>query len=221
MINLHNSWKSVLSEEISKSYFADLLKFVEDERKKFNIFPPSDKVFNAFNLTLPKSIKVVILGQDPYHGKGQAEGLAFSVPDNIKRPPSLRNIMKEIEEDSGISNNDKNCLTKWANQGVLLLNATLTVREASAGSHQKMGWENFTDQVISKISSDLDNIVFLLWGKFAWNKEKLIDNKRHFILKSTHPSPLSAYRGFLGCKHFSETNKILEKIGKEKIDWKL
>lgn len=221
MDTLPDYWKEILSEEISKSYFTDLLHFVEEERLRYKIFPPEDKVFNAFRYTTPQNLKVVILGQDPYHGEGQAEGLAFSVPNNIKRPPSLRNIMKEVEEDTGISNPEKNCLGKWAKQGILLLNATLTVREAAAGSHQKMGWEYFTNFVIKKISTDFNDVVFLLWGRYAWEKEKFIDNDKHFILKSTHPSPLSAYRGFLGCRHFSEANRILKSIGKEEIDWKL
>ncbi len=221
MDRLPDSWKNLLSEEISKDYFTDLLDFVEEERLQFNIFPPKVKVFSAFEYTTPQNLKVVILGQDPYHGEGQAEGLAFSVPDNIKRPPSLRNIMKELEDDTGISNSENNCLVPWAKQGVLLLNATLTVRESSAGSHQKKGWEDFTNFVIEKISADFENVIFLLWGRFAWDKEKYIDNNKHFVLKSTHPSPLSAYRGFLGCKHFSEVNRILKRLEKTEIDWKL
>lgn len=221
MERVPDSWQALLSEEIRKDYFTDLLSFIESERAKLNIFPPKGKVFSAFDLTSPQNVKVVILGQDPYHGEGQAHGLAFSVPDSIKRPPSLRNIMKEIEEDIGISNPHKNCLDFWAKQGVLLLNATLTVQESKAGSHQKKGWEEFTDFVIRKISKELDGVVFLLWGKFAWGKEKEIDSSKHYILKSTHPSPLSAYRGFLGCKHFSKTNRILKGSGRQVINWKL
>lgn len=221
MNRLPDSWKEILSEEISKDYFTDLLNFVQTERLNYKIFPPEDKVFNAFKFTTPQNLKVVILGQDPYHGEGQAEGLAFSVPDSIKRPPSLRNIMKELEDDTGISNSERNCLIGWAKQGILLLNATLTVRESSAGSHQKKGWEDFTNFVIKKISSDFEEVIFLLWGKFAWDKEKYIDSSKHYILKSTHPSPLSAYRGFLGSRHFSEVNKILKGLNKPEIDWKL
>lgn len=185
------------------------------------MFPPGNKIFSAFNHTPFDKVKVVILGQDPYHGEGQAHGLSFSVPEGIAKPPSLVNIFKEINADLGLPIPTTGNLEKWADQGVLLLNATLTVRANLAGSHQKKGWENFTDAAIKKLSKKRENLVFILWGRFAQNKEVLIDAGKHCILKSAHPSPLSAYNGFFGCRHFSKTNEYLRSKGIGEIDWRL
>ena len=194
---------------------------MEIERKNFTIFPENDALFNAFNQTNLDGLKVVILGQDPYHGKGQAHGLSFSVPNGVKTPPSLRNIFKELQSDLNLPISTNGNLNTWAKQGVLLLNSTLTVREKQAGSHQNLGWEEFTDSIITKISTEKEGIIFLLWGAFAQKKSILIDEKKHHILTAAHPSPFSAYRGFLGCKHFSKTNKILIKNNQKPINWKL
>jgi uracil-DNA glycosylase len=210
-----------MKEEFEKDYFSILNQFLKQEYKEQTIFPEKKLIFNALNSTPFNKVKVVIIGQDPYHGKGQAHGLSFSVTEGIKTPPSLVNIFKEIESDLKINNHGKGDLTKWAKQGVLLLNATLTVRENTAGSHQNKGWEQFTDQIISTISEERKDLVFLLWGKFAQNKTKLIDKNKHHILMSSHPSPLSSYRGFLGCKHFSECNNILKRENKTEINWQL
>ncbi len=220
-IEIEESWREILYEEFEKNYMKELKEFLINEKKHHTIYPKATEIFNAFNLTPLDNVKIVILGQDPYHGEKQAHGLSFSVPRGIKPPPSLVNIYKEIEEDLGITNYDNGDLTLWANQGVLLLNVTLTVRANNAGSHQNKGWEKFTDKVISTISDKKKGVIFLLWGKFAQNKEKLIDTYKHHILKSSHPSPLSAYRGFFGCKHFSKTNRILQKQGKSEIKWQL
>mgnify|MGYP005643405703 FL=1 len=219
--DIEESWKVVLQNEFEKKYIKNLKQFLTNEKEKYQIFPKGTEIFNAFNSTPFHKLKVVILGQDPYHGEGQAHGLSFSVPKGVKTPPSLVNIFKEIEEDLKINNHGKGDLTKWAEQGVLLLNATLTVRSNMAGSHQNKGWEQFTDKVISTISEEREGIIFLLWGRFAQNKSKLIEKSKHHILMSSHPSPLSSYRGFLGCKHFSECNKILKKENKTEINWKL
>jgi uracil-DNA glycosylase len=214
-------WKKVLAEEFDSSYFISLKEFLIDEKKKYTVYPPGKLIFNAFEHTPFDKIKVVILGQDPYHGPGQAHGLCFSVPQGIAPPPSLVNIFKEIKNDLGIEIPAHGNLEKWADQGVLLLNATLTVRANQAGSHQGKGWENFTDAVIKKISEYKTGIIFLLWGKFAQAKENLIDSRKHYILKAAHPSPLSVYNGFTGCKHFSKTNEILQRHGYIPINWKL
>jgi uracil-DNA glycosylase len=218
---IEESWKEVLQEEFKAEYFSRLKSYLVEEKNKFLVYPPGSQIFNAFQFTPFEMVKVVILGQDPYHGKGQAHGLCFSVPDDIPKPPSLVNIFKELNNDIGIEIPPNGNLEKWALQGVLLLNATLTVRANQAGSHQNKGWETFTDSVIKSISTNLHHVIFLLWGSYAQAKEILIDTNRHFILKSAHPSPLSAYRGFFGCKHFSKTNIILRQIGKEEIDWSL
>ena len=218
---LEKSWENKMKKEFEKDYFSILNQFLKQEYKEQTIFPEKKLIFNALNSIPFNKVKVVIIGQDPYHGKGQAHGLSFSVTEGIKTPPSLVNIFKEIESDLKINNHGKGDLTKWAKQGVLLLNATLTVRENTAGSHQNKGWEQFTDQIISTISEERKDLVFLLWGKFAQNKAKLIDKKKHHILVSSHPSPLSSYRGFLGCKHFSECNNILIRDNKTEINWQL
>ena len=220
-LHLNNDWIEFLQDELESYSFKLILKKVDLERKRFVIFPKNELVFYAFNKTPLSKVKVVILGQDPYHGKNQAHGLSFSVPNRIKNPPSLRNIFKEIKSDLEIPISENGDLTSWAKQGVLLLNAILTVREKEAGSHQKMGWENFTNAVISKLSTDKEGVVFLLWGAFAQKKADLIDSKRHYILQTSHPSPFSAYRGFLGCKHFSKTNEILTINNQKPIDWNL
>ena len=218
-ILLSDSWKKLLSSEINAPYFADLLHFLADEKKSHRIFPPEKEIFNAFNLTPLEKIKVVIIGQDPYHGIGQAHGLCFSVNDGVKFPPSLKNIFKELQSDLDIQIPLSGNLTHWAEQGVFLLNNTLTVREKTPTSHQKKGWEEFTDTVIKLISEQKSGVVFLLWGSFAQSKENLIDTTKHQILKAAHPSPFSAHRGFLGCKHFSKTNKILIQQGKTPINF--
>ncbi len=220
-LHLNNDWIEFLQDELTSDSFKLILKKVDLERKGFIIFPKNKLVFYAFNKTPLSKVKVVILGQDPYHGKNQAHGLSFSVPNGITVPPSLRNIFKELQEDLKLTPPENGNLTKWTEQGVLLLNSTLTVREKEAGSHQKLGWESFTDSVISKLSSKKNGIIFLLWGAYAQKKSVLIDTKKHYILKTTHPSPFSAYRGFLGCKHFSRTNEILTKNNQKPIDWNL
>ena len=218
---IEESWKRVLSGEFEKDYFVDLKSFLVEERLKYRIFPAGSLIFNAFNRTPFDKVRVVILGQDPYHGEGQAHGLCFSVPMGIKPPPSLKNIFKELEDDLGISAPDHGNLEKWADQGVLLLNATLTVRENTAGSHQKKGWETFTDEVIHTLSKQKEGLIFVLWGNYAIAKKSLIDAGRHHILTAAHPSPFSAYNGFFGCKHFSKINQLLVMAKKEPIDWKL
>jgi uracil-DNA glycosylase len=218
---IEESWKQVLWDQFHKDYFLNLKSFLVEERKHFTVFPPGPSIFNAFNLTPFQSVRVVILGQDPYHGPGQAHGLCFSVPKGIQQPPSLVNIFKEINNDMGIPIPSHGNLEKWANQGVLLLNATLTVRAHQAGSHQNRGWEQFTDEAIRALAEQRENIVFMLWGAYAHNKVKLIDTRKHFILKAPHPSPLSVYRGFMGCKHFSTTNQLLKSKGLKEIDWSL
>lgn len=215
------SWKEALKEEFSKPYFAELKEFLLEEKAKYAIYPPGSQIFNAFKLTPFDQVRVVLLGQDPYHGPGQAHGLCFSVPKGVPPPPSLVNIFKEIQKDLGIPVPTSGCLDKWARQGILLLNATLTVRANQAGSHQKKGWENFTNAVISKLSEKRAGLIFLLWGRFAQEKEALIDTNRHYVLKAAHPSPFSAYNGFFGCRHFSKTNELLNKHGLEEIDWRL
>lgn len=216
---IEESWLEALRDDFESSYFQDLKHFLKEEVKTQKIYPPGTQIFSAFNLTPLTAVKVVIIGQDPYHGPGQAHGLCFSVPEGIALPPSLLNIYKEIQADLGIPVPKTGNLEKWAKQGVLLLNATLTVRSGMAGSHQGKGWEIFTDNVIKTVSDLRAGIVFLLWGKYAQNKEELIDKEKHFVLKAPHPSPLSASRGFFGCKHFSQTNELLSQNGLGSIDW--
>lgn len=218
---IESSWKEILREEFSKQYFLELKEFLVDEKSKHTVYPPGSQIFNAFNLTPFEDVRVVLLGQDPYHGQGQAHGLCFSVSRGIKPPPSLVNVFKEIESDLGIPVPGHGCLEKWARQGVMLLNATLTVRANQPGSHQRKGWETFTNAVIEQLSAKRVGLVFLLWGKFAQEKEAIIDTNRHYILKASHPSPYSAYNGFFGCRHFSKTNEILARHGLQEIDWRL
>ena len=218
-IDIEPSWYNVLREEFEKEYFSKLKEFLIQEKKAYKIFPPGKDIFNAFNHTPFDKVKVVIIGQDPYHGDGQANGLCFSVNPGIKIPPSLKNIFKEIENDTGKPTPTSGDLSNWSKQGVLMLNATLTVRRKSPGSHQGKGWEIFTDECIRKISLKKEGVVFLLWGSFAQKKVDLIDTNKHHILTATHPSPFSAHRGFLGCKHFSKTNALLEQQNKTKISW--
>ena len=218
---IEKEWLEVLRSEFEKPYFAELKAFLTEEKKQYRVYPPGSRIFAAFDYTPFSKVKVVILGQDPYHGDGQAHGLCFSVPDGISLPPSLVNIYKELSTDLGIAVPKSGNLENWARQGVLLLNATLTVRANQAGSHQRHGWENFTDEVIRQLSARHTGLVFILWGSYAQAKEALIDTSRHFILKAVHPSPLSVYRGFFGCRHFSKTNALLMQAGKEPVDWKL
>lgn len=218
-IKIEESWKQLLSGEFNKPYFVQLTQFVKSEYSNHPIYPPGKLIFNAFDKCPFDEVKVVILGQDPYHEPGQAHGLCFSVPEGIAFPPSLQNIFKEVSTDIQQPIPASGNLEHWANQGVLLLNATLTVRAHQAGSHQKKGWETFTDRVIQLLSESGEHIVFLLWGAYAQKKEVLIDQNKHLILKSVHPSPLSAYRGFFGNQHFSKTNQYLAKNGKEPIHW--
>ena len=218
-VKIEKSWKEVLQTEFDKPYFENLVGFVKQEYASHTIFPPAGQIFNAFNTCPFNNVKVVILGQDPYHGPRQAHGLCFSVNDGIQFPPSLQNIFKEINSDLGIPMPKSGNLTRWAEQGVLLLNATLTVRASQAGSHQGRGWEEFTDAVIKIISEKAENVVFILWGSYAIKKKALIDASKHCILTAPHPSPLPSYRGFFGCKHFSQTNTYLTSKGKTPIEW--
>ncbi|HEX2936808.1 MAG TPA: uracil-DNA glycosylase [Bacteroidales bacterium] len=218
---IHESWKEVLFDEFNKPYFADLKKFLVEEKASYAVYPPGNLIFNAFNQTPFDQVKVVLLGQDPYHGRGQAHGLCFSVPLGIAAPPSLVNIFKEIQTDIGLPVPNHGNLEAWAKQGVLLLNATLTVRANQALSHQNKGWETFTNRVIQALSERKKGLVFLLWGRNAKAKEAFIDTSKHFILKAAHPSPFSADSGFFGCRHFSKTNEILQRQSITPIDWKL
>ncbi|MBI3502580.1 MAG: uracil-DNA glycosylase [Bacteroidetes bacterium] len=217
---IEESWKEVLQEEFKSDYFKILKEFLVEEKKKHIIYPPASKIFACFNDTPFNKVKVVILGQDPYHGQGQANGLCFSVSHGIQQPPSLQNIFKELHDDLGIPIPKTGNLENWAKQGVLLLNATLTVRANQAGSHQKQGWENFTDAAIRALSEKRKGLVFLLWGRFAQAKEILIDKSKHHVLKAPHPSPFSVHSGFFGCKHFSKANEFLRHEGMEEIDWR-
>jgi len=218
---IEDSWKEVLSDEFQKPYFQALKQFLTEERAQHTIYPPGKLIFNAFDQTPFSKVKVVLLGQDPYHGSGQAHGLCFSVPRGISAPPSLVNIFKEIKDDMGIPIPMHGNLESWSKQGVLLINATLTVRANTPLSHHKKGWETFTDRVIELLSEKKNGVVFLLWGNNAKVKEQLIDSSKHFVLKAAHPSPFSAFNGFFGCKHFSKTNELLIKQSLEPIDWKL
>lgn len=218
-VKIASTWKSLLSEEFDKPYFRELTAFVRDEYKTQTIYPRGLDIFKAFDRCDFDNVKVVIIGQDPYHGPGQANGLSFSVCDGMRFPPSLLNIFKEIREDLGKPIPTSGDLERWAKQGVLLLNATLTVKANSPGSHQNKGWETFTDAVIKKISDEKEGIVFLLWGAYAQKKGEIIDRNKHLVLMSAHPSPFSADRGFFGCKHFSKANAYLKSKGRQEIDW--
>lgn len=220
--NIHESWKNALADEFQKPYFQALKSFLVAEKKGGQkVFPPGKLIFNAFDSTPFDQVKVVILGQDPYHGPGQAHGLCFSVQEGVATPPSLKNIYKELASDIGFEIPNHGHLQKWAGQGVLLLNAILTVRAHQAASHRNKGWEEFTDAAIRKLNEEREGLVFLLWGGFAKRKASMIDASKHHILKSAHPSPLSAYNGWFGCKHFSQTNEYLKSQGKSEIDWSL
>jgi uracil-DNA glycosylase len=218
-VKIETSWKSALQSEFDKDYFVRLTDFVRNEYKTKLTFPPSALIFNAFDQCPFDKVKVVIIGQDPYHGDGQAHGLCFSVADGVAFPPSLLNIFKEIERDLGIAKPTSGNLIRWAQQGVLLLNATLTVQAHAAGSHQGRGWETFTDVAIHKLASEKEGLVFMLWGSYAQKKGDFIDTNKHLVLKSVHPSPLSAYRGFIGNNHFSLANKYMKEKGLEEIQW--
>lgn len=219
-IKIESSWKEVLKEEFSQPYFEQIVGFLKTEKAAGKIiYPPGPLIFNAFDKTPFQKVKVVLLGQDPYHNPGQAHGLSFSVPKGVAMPPSLVNIFKEIKTDLGISLPSHGDLEKWAKQGVLLLNASLTVRKNEPGSHSKIGWLTFTNAVIQKISDEKKNVVFLLWGRFAHEKQSLIDETKHAVLKAAHPSPFSADKGFFGCRHFSKTNAYLTQHGLDPIDW--
>ena len=219
MLNFSNDWSTLLNDELDKSYFKLLVDFLDTQYLNETIYPPRNELFSAFELTPYSSLKVVILGQDPYHQFGQANGLAFSVKDGIKIPPSLKNIYKEIEASTGAPMPSNGNLTRWAKQGVLLLNTVLTVRDSHAGSHRGKGWEVFTDSVIALLNQHSEPIIFMLWGSDAQKKAQLISNTQHTILTAPHPSPLSAYRGFFGCNHFVQANEFLQKMGKVQIEW--
>ncbi|MDY0343805.1 MAG: uracil-DNA glycosylase [Lentimicrobium sp.] len=218
---IEESWKEVLSGEFEQPYFRTLKSFLVEEKREAIVYPPGKNIFEAFNRTPFHKVKVVILGQDPYHGPGQAHGLCFSVPAGIAFPPSLQNIFRELQTDLDIPFPKSGNLSRWADQGVLLLNATLTVRANQAGSHQKQGWETFTDAAIQKLSEQRTKLVFIFWGRFAQNKKSFIDLSRHYVLEAPHPSPLSVYRGFFGCRHFSKANQLLIENGIKPIDWSL
>jgi uracil-DNA glycosylase len=220
-VKIEQSWKNALACEFDKPYFASLVRFLHEEKAAGKtIFPPGSQIFKAFDLTPLSKVKVVILGQDPYHGPGQAHGLSFSVPENMPAPPSLKNIFKEIETDLGVQMSGYPNLEKWARQGVLLLNAVLTVRCAEAASHSRIGWQEFTDAVIRYVSDNCEGVVFMLWGNFARTKSELIDHSRHCVLEAAHPSPL-ARGAFFGCRHFSKANSYLVSTDRRPIDWKL
>ena len=218
---MKTDWNPLLKQEFSKPYWKELQRYVYEERKQFKVFPENEEVFTAFHLTSFSDVKVLILGQDPYHGDGQAHGLSFSVKEGIAVPPSLRNIYKELKSDLGIDIPNHGNLGAWALQGVLLLNATLTVRAHQAGSHQGKGWETFTDQVIQQVNQKKEKTVFILWGAFARKKKDLIDLNQHHVIESSHPSPLSAHRGFFGSRPFSEANRVLMGSGREPVNWEL
>lgn len=218
-VKIEESWKAQLQDEFDQAYFKTLTTFVRSEYQHHQIFPPGQLIFNAFNLCPFDKVKVVIIGQDPYHGPGQAHGLCFSVNDGVSFPPSLVNIFKEIKADIGVESPKTGNLTRWAEQGVLLLNATLTVEAHKAGSHQKKGWETFTDAVIRQLAENREYLVFILWGAYAQKKGAFINRDRHLVLTSAHPSPLSAYNGFFGNKHFSRTNEYLKAHGQDEVKW--
>ena len=216
-----NDWDSILNEEFEKEYFKEIMEFIDEEYSSKTVYPPKDEIFNAFKFTPSSEVKVVILGQDPYHEEGQAHGLAFSTPEGRAIPRSLKNIFKEIEDEYNYPIPDSGCLEKWAKQGVFLLNTVLTVREGEANSHSDCGWQTFTDNVIKALNKQSQPIVFLLWGKQAEKKMKLLENPNHLVLVTSHPSPFSARRGFFGCNHFRLANEYLRKNDIEEIDWKL
>ncbi|WP_114782801.1 uracil-DNA glycosylase [Botryobacter ruber] len=218
-VKIEESWQKVLQDEFEKPYFKNLVAFVKDEYATQKVYPAGNEIFNAFQMCPFDEVKVVILGQDPYHGPRQANGLAFSVHDDVRTPPSLVNIFKEIKNDLGKDLPPTGNLERWAKQGVLLLNATLTVRAGAAGSHQRKGWEEFTDAVVQKVNELKEHVVFMLWGAYAQKKGAFIDEKKHLVLKAAHPSPFAADRGFFGSRHFSKANAYLESVGKEPIDW--
>lgn len=217
--SLEPGWKNALKDEFSANYFSELKAFLLREKADHTVYPPGNRIFAAFDLCPPDKVKVVIIGQDPYHGPEQANGLCFSVSQGVRLPPSLQNIFKEIKTDIGCDNGNNGDLTAWARQGVLLLNTSLTVRASSPASHSNKGWEQFTDGVIRYLSHNCQGLVFLLWGNHARAKEKMVDTGKHFVLHAAHPSPLSAYNGFFGCRHFSRANKILIDQGKEPVNW--
>ncbi|MDE6567599.1 MAG: uracil-DNA glycosylase [Lachnospiraceae bacterium] len=222
MAMITNDWLDAIKPEFGKQYYRELFEFVKEEYSRVVVYPPADDIFNAFHFTPLSKVKVLILGQDPYHNVHQAHGLSFSVPlDQQEIPPSLQNIYKELQDDLGCSIPNHGYLKKWADQGVLLLNTVLTVRAHQAGSHQGKGWEQFTDAVIQAVNAQDRPVVYLLWGKPAQSKAKMLTNPKHLVLKAPHPSPLSAYRGFFGCKHFSKTNEFLQEHGVEPIDWQI
>lgn len=216
-----NSWDEVLEEEFNKPYFRELLQKVDEQYSKYRVYPPREKIFSALKLCDYNNIKVVLLGQDPYHGKGQAHGLCFSVLPGVTPPPSLKNIFKEMAEDVNTTEPNHGCLISWARQGVLLLNTVMTVREGCPNSHADLGWQTFTDAIIKKVNELEKPVVFLLWGANAKSKLSLITNKKHLVLSCAHPSPFSAYNGFFGCKHFSKTNAFLKANGREEINWQI
>ncbi|MCS6916265.1 MAG: uracil-DNA glycosylase [Chitinophagales bacterium] len=221
-VTIEASWKNLLDDQFQQPYFRSIVEALRKEKAQgITIYPPGSLIFHAFNLTPLPQVKVVLLGQDPYHGPGQAHGLCFSVPDRMPFPPSLQNIFRELQNDLGFKPPRSGNLEKWARQGVLLLNAILTVRANQAASHQHLGWQKFTDCVIRLISEQRQGVVFLLWGKFAQEKAGLIDSSRHYVLRAAHPSPLSAANGFFGCRHFSRTNELLRMQGLAEIDWRL
>ena len=221
-VQLEDSWKAVLKDQFAQPYMQQISNFLREQvALGKEVYPPGSLMFNAFTLTPLPQVKVVILGQDPYHGEGQAHGLSFSVPRGIATPPSLLNIYKELQRDFGFAIAQHGDLTEWAQQGVLLLNTSLSVERASAGSHAKIGWQNFTDKVIETISQQQSHVVFMLWGAHAKSKINLIDRTKHLVLTAVHPSPLSAYRGFIGCEHFSRCNEFLQQTGQTPIDWQL
>lgn len=220
-VKIHDTWKKHLLGEFHKEYFKNLTDFVKEEYKSAIVYPPGQYIFHALNATPFDQVKVVILGQDPYHGPKQAHGLSFSVNKDVRIPPSLQNIYKELNSDLGIAIPTHGNLESWAQQGILLLNATLTVRASSPGSHQKKGWEIFTDAIIAALNEDKENLVFMLWGKYAQEKGQIINSNKHLVLKAAHPSPYSAANGFFGCKHFSKTNEYLTAHGITPIDWTL
>ncbi len=220
-VRIDESWKALLQDEFDQPYFEELVRFVKEEYARQRIFPPARLIFNAFDRCPLTKLRVVLIGQDPYHGLGQAHGLSFSVPDGVPQPPSLQNIFREIEQDLGVKTMPSGNLERWTEQGVMLLNATLTVQENRAGSHQGKGWERFTDAVIQRISDQKENVVFLLWGNYARQKGRAIDRSKHLVLEAGHPSPLSANRGlWFGNRHFSQANRYLESKGFRPIDWR-
>ena len=221
MVDLGNSWDKLLKEEFSKDYYQNLRKNLAQEYRTYTVYPAMENIFNALKYTSYEDVKVLLLGQDPYHGEGQAHGLCFSVQKGVQKPPSLKNMFKELYSDLGIAEPSHGCLTDWAKQGVLLLNTVLTVREAQPNSHKKLGWTIFTDRIIQLLNEREEPVIFVLWGRNAIEKLPLITNTHHYVLTAAHPSPLSASRGFMGCKHYSKINEILSSMGKEPIDWRI